>query len=185
MSDKEEKKRPAEPTADGAPAAEGKKGGLPIKMIGIMGAIMIAEAVGVFMFVSMTGKAPHAAEAKEVEGAGKPDLESSVEIQLLEDKFQNMQTGRVWVWDTAIVLKVREKNKEFVSKALEKSEAEIKEGVSLIFRKAPHTQLKEPGLETVNRQVLAYMNQLLGKDAEQRDRVERVLIPKCKGFPAD
>jgi hypothetical protein len=25
----------------------------------------------------------------------------------------------------------------------------------------------------------------LGKDGEGKDRLERVVIPKCKGFPAD
>ncbi len=184
MADKEEKKRSSEETPE-AGAAEGAKKGLSVKMIGIIAVMMVAEAGGVFAFVSMTGKAPQAAEAKHVDGEHETDREASVEVPLVDDKFQNMQTGRVWVWDTAIVLKVRERNKEFVEKELARRDAEIKEGISMIFRRAPHTQLKEPGLETINRQVAAYINQLLGKDAEERVRIDRVLIPKCKGFPAD
>jgi flagellar basal body-associated protein FliL len=167
------------------PAEPAKKGGLPIKMIGIIGAIMVAEAVGVFLFVSATSKAPQAAEAKAIDGHEKEDLEATVEVPLLDEKFQNMQTGRVWVWDTSIVLKVRARNQATVEKALETRKAEIQEGLAMIFRRAPHSQLKEPGLETINRQINGYVNQIMGKDPEGRDRVERVVIPRCKGFPTD
>ena len=68
---------------------------------------------------------------------------------------------------------------------LENKAAEIKEGVAMIFRRAQHSQLKEPGLETINRQISAYVNQAIGKDAEGHERVVRVVIPKCRGFPGD
>jgi flagellar basal body-associated protein FliL len=182
MADKEDSKKPE---AEASPAAPAKKGGLPIKMIGIVGAIMLAEAVGVFLFVSSTSKAPQPAEAKAVEGHEKEDLEATIEIPLLDEKFQNMQTGRVWIWDTSIVLKVRARNQEAVEKTLESRKAEIQEGLAMIFRRAPHSQLKEAGLETINRQITGYVHQILGKDGEGRDRVERVVIPRCKGFPTD
>jgi flagellar basal body-associated protein FliL len=147
--------------------------------------MMIAEAVGVYVFVGATGAHPQAAAAHTIQGADQADLDASVELPLLEEKFQNMQTGRAWIWDTEIVLKVRAKNQAFVTKELESRMAEVKEGVSLIFRRSPHSQLKEPGLETINRQLTAYLNQVLGKDPDGKDRLERVVIPKCKGFPAD
>jgi flagellar basal body-associated protein FliL len=179
MVDKEERKKPE---GDGAPGGAAKKG-LPLKLIGSVAVLMVVEAAGVFFFVSATGHPPQAAEAKQVDQG--EDLEASVEVPLLEDKFQNMQTGRVWVWDTSIFLKVRARNQETVKKELDRRKAEVAEGVAMIFRKAPHSQLKEPGLETINRQVTAYLNQVAGKDTEGRDRIERVVIPRCKGFPAD
>lgn len=170
------------PPADAAPAATAAKKS-PVKAIGIVAALMIVEGVAVFMFVGKTGPQPVA--AAEVKGEHDADEHASVEIPLIEDKFQNMQTGRVWVWDTEIVLKVKSKYEKAVSKLLESRAAEIKEGVSMIFRRAQHTHLKEPGLETINRQISAYINEVIGKDAEGKERVERVVIPKCKGFPAD
>jgi hypothetical protein len=125
------------------------------------------------------------AEAKSLEGHERQDLEATVEVPLLEEKFRNMQTGRVWIWDTAIVLKVKARNQEFVEKELEKRSAELHEGVAMIFRRAPHSQLKEPELATVNRQVTAYVNQIIGKDSEGRDRIERVVIPRCNPFPTE
>ena len=164
--------------ANGAPA----KGSSSVKIILAVVILMVVEAAGIYFFVGKTGPKP--AEAA-VEGKDETNHDSVVEVPLIEDKFQNMSTGRVWVWDAGVVLKVKKKNEEYVAEQLEARAAEIKEGISMIFRRAQHSQLKEPGLETVNRQLLTYVNKTLGTDAEGLNRVERVLIPKCKGFPAD
>lgn len=164
--------------ANGAPA----KGSSSVKIILAVVILMVVEAAGIYFFVGKTGPKPVEAA---VEGKDETNHDSVVEVPLIEDKFQNMQTGRVWVWDTEVVLKVRSKNEEYVTKQLEDRAAEVKEGISLIFRRAQHAQLKEPGLETINRQIASFTAQLLGKDGEGKDRLERVVIPKCKGFPAD
>lgn len=169
----------------GAEAATAPKKKSPVKAIAIVGVLMLLEAVGVFVVVGMTSKKPAEAEAKGLAGHAEADKEAQVEIPLIEDKFQNLSTGRVWVWDSSVVLKVKKKNEEFVTEQLEARAAEVREGISMIFRRAQHSQLKEPGLETVNRQLLAYVNKTLGADADGLNRVERILIPKCKGFPAD
>jgi hypothetical protein len=180
MSDKKSEAKSEAPPAAPAAGEPAKKS--PVKAIVIVAVLMLVEGVGVYMFVGKTGPQPAAAA---VEGKDDAHHDQSVELALIEDKFQNLQTGRVWVRDTEIVLKVRSKNEEYVTKQLEERAAEIKEGISQIFRRAQHSQLKEPGLETINRQVSTFINQTLGKDAEGKERVERVVIPKCKGFPAD
>jgi len=172
-------------TTEAKPTESPAKKGPPIKAIGLVAALMVAEAVGVVLFVGMTGAKPQAASAHELTGLDHADAEETVEIALIEDRFQNLQTGRVWIWDTEIVLKVKTRNEEYVNRMLEKRAAEIKEGVAMAFRRAPHAQLKEPGLETINHQLTAYLNQTLGKDPDGKERIERVVIPKCKGFPAD
>lgn len=174
MADKGGEAKPTE-----QPPAKKKS---PIVPIAIVAVLMIVEGVAVYMFVGKTGPQPAAAA---IEGKDDAHHESSVELPLIEDKFQNMQTGRVWIWDTEIMLKVTSKQEEYVTKQLEARAGEIKEGISQIFRRAQHSSLKEAGLETLNRQLTAFMNQTLGKDAEGHARIERVVIPKCKGFPAD
>lgn len=164
--------------------ASGKKKS-PIKLVAIVGAIMVIEAVGVFMVVGATGKKPADAHAEEIKGAEHADAEQSVEIPLVDDKFQSMQGSQIWIWDVNVVLKAKKKNEEMISKALDAQAAEIHEAVAMIFRRAQLLQLREPGLETINRQVSAYMSKLLGKDPEGKDRFERVVIPKCKGFAAN
>lgn len=180
MADSKQAKQP-EPEA---PAAAPVKKGLPIKAVAIVAAIMVGEGAAVFMVAKSTSPAPAAAETR-LEIKDQEDHEATLEIALVSEKFQNMQTGRVWIWDADIVLKVKAKNKAFVEKTLESKKSELIEGVSMIFRRAQHTQLKEPGLETINRQLTAYLTGLMGKDAEGHERIERVVIPKCRGFPAD
>ncbi len=173
--------KPSDNKSESAAAVPKKKS--PMKVVGIVGVLMAAEAVGVYFFVAKTG--PQAAAAAEIQGKDEENHEATMELALIEEKFQNLQTGRVWVWDAEIVLKVKAKNEPYVSKQLEERAGEIKEGISQIFRRAQHSQLKEPNLETINRQISVFINQTIGKDANAKDRIERIVIPKCKGFPAD
>jgi flagellar basal body-associated protein FliL len=153
-------------------------------MLGIVAGIMIAEAGLVFFIAKATGPKAAVAEVK-VEGHDEHDEHAPVEVPLIEEKFQNLQSGRAYIWDTSIVLKVRSKDEKLVTDELKKRAAEVKEGVALIFRRASHSQLTEPGLETLNRQLLSYMNSVIEPDAENKPRVLRVVMPKCKGFAAD
>ncbi|MFZ4574072.1 MAG: hypothetical protein ACOYN0_06720 [Phycisphaerales bacterium] len=185
MSDKPEKQAKPAPAenAEAASAPPAKKP--PVMAIGIVAGLMIAEAAVVYFVVGATGPKPAEATDVHLDEGGGHDTEASVEVPLIEEKFQNLQTGRVWLWDVEMFLKVKAKNEEFVTAQLETRQAEIKEEISMIFRRAQHSNLKEPGLETVKRQVSAYLAHALGKDAEGHERFERVVVPKCKGFPAD
>jgi flagellar basal body-associated protein FliL len=175
----EAKEKPEQPAKEAAPAA--KSGKAPVKMIGVVAALMMAEAAGVYALVGMSGSRAQTAAA-EIKGEDKAELSQPVEIELVDDKFQNMQSGRIWIWDTQIVLKVRKKNQPFIEEELEKRSAEIKEGVAQIMRRAQHSHLREPELTTLNRQLTAYLDKIFGPDADGNTRLERVLIPKCKGF---
>lgn len=156
----------------------------PIKLIGIVAGLMIAEGAAVFVVAGAGGGAQDA-HAEQVEHGATDDALRPVEIPLVEEKFQNMQTGRVWIWDIEIVLQVKGKNQEHVKGTLALREAEIKEGLAGIFRRAQHNHLKEPDLTTLNRQISRYINELIGPDHEGNPRVDRVFIPKCKGFQSE
>jgi flagellar basal body-associated protein FliL len=183
MADAKDKKPdPTPPAPEQAAPAPPKKGP---KMALVVAGVMVLEGVGVYMIAKMTS--PKAAEAAVdiAHGEGDDDSQATVEIPLIEERFQNMQTGQIWVWDTEIVLKVKKKNEETVRATLDSKAAEIKEGVSAIFRRAQLNQLKEPGLETLNRQLMTYVGGMVGKDPEGHDRIERILVPKCRGFAAN
>jgi flagellar basal body-associated protein FliL len=176
MAEKEKDKK----AETSAPEAGKKK--LPIKTVGIVAAIMILEGAGVFMFVSMSGKAPQTSEAGIHEGE-HGDLEESVEVPLVDDRFQNMQTGNVWIWKLEVYLKVKKKNEEAVNKVLEERSAEIKASLSQLMRRMQHTQLKEPDLRTLTRQLTALINEKFGYDKEI-PRVDEVIVANCEGFAA-
>jgi flagellar basal body-associated protein FliL len=167
---------------EAAPAAKPKPG---MKTMVIVAALMVVEGAAVFGVMSMLGHKPAEAEAKHIEGEAEADEEKLVEVPLTEDKFQNMQTGKVWMWDASIFFQVKKKHQDDVVSALGERAAEVKEGIARIFRRARHNELQEPGLETLNRQLTAFLNETLGPTAEGHPKVVRVLIPKCRGFKTD
>ena len=177
MADEETK---AEGTEEGEQPSKG--GGL--KMIIIVAVMMIVEGAGVFFLVSSMG-GPKSVEATELIGLEGTGEEAPVEIELISDRFQNMQTGRVWEWRVSVFLRVRQKNVDEITAIQERDKATIKEGVALIFRRAHDRHLREPGLETITRQLTVYLNEVFGLDADGLPRIDRVIIPECKGFPAD
>ena len=179
MADEETK---AEATEEGSD--ESKAGGGKLEVIIIVAVMMIAEGAGVFLLVSSMG-GPKMADATELEGLEGTGEEAPVELSLVEERFQNMQTGRVWEWRVQIFLRVRQKNVDEIAAIMERDPATIKEGVSLIFRRAQDRHLREPGLETITRQLTTYLNEIFGLDADGLPRIDRVIIPECKGFPAD
>lgn len=175
--------KPARPAAakEGEPAPKKK---LPIKVIGAVAVLMVLEGIGLFVVLGMTGPAKSEAHTAATELV-HDDGELTSELEIVSEKFQNLQTGRVWIWDVAIFVQAKNKNLESVEEALGRRNAEIKEGVSQIISRAQHAQLKEPERQTLNRQLTGYFQELFGTGADDKPLVERVLIPKCRGFPAD
>lgn len=160
-----------------------KKGGkLPLL---IVAGLMLAEAAAVYFVIAVLGVGPSPATASQLQGLEENDRESLTEVMLVTNRFQNMQSGRVWGWDVDVYLKVRNKNVEAVQQTMERNEAEILEGLALIFRRAQDRHLREPGLETLSRQLNAYVNELFGTDAEGLPLVDRVVLAKLKGVPED
>ncbi|MFN0011081.1 MAG: hypothetical protein ACKVS8_05480 [Phycisphaerales bacterium] len=178
--DKAEKPAAAAPAAEAVPAK--KKS--PIVMIGVVGVIMIVEAVAVFFVFSAMG--PKKASAEVAPAEMKHDEgEEIVELKVVDDKFQNLQQGKVWFWDTSVFVQVKQKNAEHVEGLLAKREAEVHEGLAQIMGRSQPAQLKEPDRQTLNRQFAGFLEKVLGKDAEGHGYVERVLIPRCRGIPGE
>lgn len=166
-----------------APAQEPKKGGM--MTIFLIAGIMAIEAVAVYMLVTFTmGSATTAAEMG-IEGRELDEAERPVEIPLIQDRFMNLTTGRVWGWNIEVVLQVRQKNEERVRAELERRQAEVRDGVAKLIRSAQDRHLKEPNLQTITRQLTAYLNEIFGADAAGTPRIERVLIPDLTGTPLD
>lgn len=155
----------------------------PLVLFGVVGVLMLLEAVGVYALVTLTS--PNSTSAMI-------DLENSVdeasrltEILLVEDRFINISTGRVWQWQATIYLKVASRNLERVQSDMEKRQAEIKQGVAEIIAAAQDRHLREPGRETVKRQLTAYVNEVFGNDGEGAPRVASVVISRWLPSPMD
>lgn len=181
----EKEKKPETPAPDEKAAETKPKKGLPVKTIGVVAALMIAEAAAVYVVFGMFG-GPKTSEAHAGHAELKHDEDNEVqEIELVEDKFQNLTTGRVWIWDVSLFVQVRKKNVERVERVLEQRGAEIKEGIGQIVSKAQHSHLKEPERQSLNRQFSVFLEKVVGTEEDGKALVERVLIPKCRGYPSD
>lgn len=179
MSDK-----PKAPEASAEPAAPAKKG-LPIKTIAVVAVLMVVEAAVVVFALGLIGPQASHAQTEQTEVV-HDDSDETMEVEVASDKFQNLSTGRVWIWDLSIFLQVKNKNAEAVKLVLEQRSAEIKEGLSQIISRAQHNQLKEPERQTLIRQINAFLEKIRGMtDSDGKPLVERVMIPKCRGFPSD
>lgn len=165
------------------PQEEVEKKKSPLMTIIIVAVVMVIEGVGVLGFVKFSGMGASSAEASDIVGEEVAEQEKTVELPLASGRFQNLASGQAWTWTIEAVLQVKKKNEEKVNAELERRGAEITEGVGLIIRRSAHAHLTEPGLETLNRQLTAYVEQVFGFDPEGEPLVERVLLPKCQGIP--
>lgn len=165
-------------------STEASKKGMPKKVLIIVAGVMVIEIgiVGAFLMLSGGGASEAAAE---IELDPENDPEALVEIPVITDRFQNMHTGRVWQWQCEIVIQVKRRDEENVTKALERRTAEVTAGIAQLIRKATHTQLREPELQSIKRKLNVYLTEVFGEDGEGESRVQNVLIPMLRGAPAD
>lgn len=164
---------------------EQKKGGFPLKTALLILALLLAEGGAVIGVLWLWG-GPGEVQGSAVKNA--PDQESQNELDellIVRDKFPNHATGRVWLWDVEVQVQVKKKHLSYVKQTLEDRKAEIKTGVSRIIRNAHQNHLQEPSLETLTRQLTKYLRGVFGEGAGAESRIEKVLLPKCVGFPAD
>lgn len=152
-------------------------------LIGVVGVLMLLEAVGVYAVVTMMG--PKSSEAQVDIDEIEDESARMVEVLLVEDRFINMQTGRVWQWAATVHLKLRQRNLEFVEGEMERRKAEISQGIAEIISSAKDRHLREPNRETVKRQFTAFVNEVFGEDAEGEPIVEDVVISRWLPSPLD
>lgn len=179
MADEDSKSKEQPASGD-----DGKKSGkIGLKTIILVAGLLGGEAAIVGVAMTMwAGPGEVQAEIVETDDA---EAEAVSELMIVSDRFPNHQSGKIWLWDTEIQIQVKKKNNEFVERILEERNAEIKTGVSALWRNAHHRHLTEPNLETMTRQLSEYLNNVFGEDANGESRVYKVLIPRCVGMPGD
>ncbi|MEN0021290.1 MAG: hypothetical protein AAF747_10445 [Planctomycetota bacterium] len=162
-------------------APKKKSGPSMMTLIVVLG-VMLVEGIAVVALMTVMRGGASAADAAVIEGEELASAESFVELELVSDRFQNLQTGKVWIWEADIRLRVREKNREFVETELANREGEVTEGIREIFARAQHLHLKEPGQATIKRQLTAFLHDIFGDHPDGEPRIDRVLLPTFKGL---
>ncbi len=189
MADDTEQKQDGDDSKPGG--IKGLLGKLPV----LIGGVMVLEAVVLFAgFKMLGGGADHAAAAEgvhvEYDDHGNPievahtdDHGQLVELNVLEFRTQNNQSGRSFHYDVEISVQVKSDVQEKVEERLANSSALIKDRMGKIIRSLDQTKLNgsaEPGLETLRRQVRYQLDLIVGEGL-----IEEVLVPRCIPYRAD
>jgi flagellar basal body-associated protein FliL len=180
MADKKDAK-PAEKPAEGAEPAKKK---LPIKTIGIVAAVMVIEAVGVFVvFKAISPKVSNAHAAAELHNN---DGDALKEVKVADDKYQNMRSGENWMWQITVIVQVKKRHAAKVEEVLKSREAEVREGLRKIVSGSDSAVLREAESKGLQRLFTEYLNKVVPPDEKTNEPlIEKVLIPKCIGQSAD
>ena len=206
MAEKAEAKPAAAPAADKGHGKEAKDapkegtakgGGFLSKTPIILGGVMLIEAVvliGGFKFIGGGPKTAAAVELADTTAAtgekdkdGKPigpvDPKAIVEIQLVDFRAPNKQSGRTFLYDVAIFVTTKTVTQDKVKDLISSKDALIKDRVRTIIAEIDPEKLgggSEPGLETLRRQVKYQLDQILGDGL-----IDEVLVPRCIPFRTD
>jgi flagellar basal body-associated protein FliL len=204
MAEKPEKKADGAPAADkkgaakpeAAPAAaapaHAKGGGMLTKTPVLLGGVMVLEAVVLFAgFKFLVGGAKNANAAdlttpdksKVDPAAGPTDATATAEIQLLDARFPNKQSGRTFLYDIQIYLSCKKEVADKIKPIIADHEALIQDRVRTIIAQSDPDKLgggSEPGLETLRRQVKYQLDEIVGDGL-----IDDVLIPRCIPFRTD
>jgi flagellar basal body-associated protein FliL len=126
------------------------------------------------------------------EGESKPAHKGkTVEVDVLfpdpkvpgSFKAPNKMTGRTYLYDVKIKAIVKTEFEERVKDSLSSNEGLIKDRIRTIIAQSDPEKLggaKEPGLETLRRQVKHQLDDIVGEGM-----IDEVIVPSCIGFRAD
>ncbi len=163
---------------------EAKKGGLPIKLVIIIAAAMLIEALAIGAVFFMAG-GPAPVEATELEDDLMSDAMKEVEIPVVADKFMNTRRGIPYTYDVEVVIKVQNRYNEDITLRVEELQNTLRDDVARNFRQAEPAHLMEADLLTIKRQLKDALNERFGMDDEGEYYVLEVLVPKFQQYRSD
>lgn len=178
----------AEKGHESPPAATAKK--RPNKTLLLVVGVAVIEAITLWVVFSMLSPTPTPAGAGAVAaetdahgdgtthviaGADPTKNVDALEIALLAKvRAPNDRSGRLFMYDFDLKIKVQSKNGEKVNKIVEMRAGEISDKIAQIVRAAEPAVLSEPDLKTLRMQI----HRVLGDIAGDHELVLEVLIPR-------
>lgn len=166
---------------DGAEAPAGKSGRKTILWVAIAMIVEGAAIGGVAWFTR-----PADVSAEEFAVSQQQELDRIIELPLLEERLANSKQGVTYIYDTKIIVRVRNRYREYVEAYLTDNTGQITAAISAIWRTAEPRYFDEPHLNTLTRQTEAALRPLLGEDEQtQESRLDSVIITKMIGYRGD
>ncbi|WP_432799466.1 hypothetical protein [Poriferisphaera sp. WC338] len=164
--------------------AEAPKKKMPIKTFIAVFAVLLIEAVAITAVFMLSGSPdPVTADSAAIDEAANG--EKSMEMLLVQDKFQNTRTGRAYLYDAAINIVIKNKNEGAVTEIIDANKARIEADISNIYRKAEPAHLMEFELSTLKRQIMSVLTNRFGMDPEDNEPYIHEIVMRQKRYRAD
>ncbi len=147
-----------------------------MKPLIVVGALMLAEGAGIFGVMKFFGSPPESSIAAQDDAALQDslNLDKEVEIDLCELEAFNRKEGRLYVYSIKLSALVDAQNVGKLNRFVKARAASINDRVQVVIRSADPQQLNDPSLETIKRQILFELNNLLGGE----DLIHDILVAK-------
>jgi flagellar basal body-associated protein FliL len=123
----------------------------------------------------------HGEPAGDGHGDAAVHTTGDAEVELAEIQAPNLKSGRTYVYDLAMVARVRSSNVARFKTLKQQKENEIKARLTEIIRCASPEHLKEDRLQTIRRQALHVLSEVLG----EAGLVEDIMITRWMVFLAE
>ena len=164
------KEKPKEEVTETPPKPKSR-----LKPLMLVGGLMLVEGVGIFVVMTLIHPAPESAIAADEADADDPfNLEGQVEIVICDVTAFNKKEGSLYVYSIELSALVAAENVESVQRFVEARELSIKDRLQTVVRAADPKDLDDPSLETLKRQLLFELNNLLGG----KELISEILISR-------
>lgn len=113
----------------------------------------------------------------------KTNPKKSVEVQVIDFRAPNKQSGRTFLYDVTIFAVTKGEYQERVETTIKERGALIKDRIRTIIAQSDPEKLgggSEPGLETLRRQVKYQLDEIVGLGL-----IEEILVPRCIPIRSD
>ena len=146
-----------------------------LKPLILVAGLMLVEGVGIYVLMTLIHPAPESALA---DGEGDTDdpfnLDGKTEIVICDVTAFNKKEGSLYVYSIELSALVAAEDTETVQRFVEARELSIKDRLQAVIRAADPKDLNDPSLETLKRQLLFELNNLLGG----KELISEILISR-------
>jgi hypothetical protein len=148
----------------------------------VVGGLMLAEGIGVFILAKSLSPAPASAIAAGL-GAGKSgssggsvpfSSDSLAEVELADCRPINKMSGRFLTFQVRVAALVDASDAELLTALARQKRARIEDAINTVVRSAEPSQLNEPTLDTLERRIKMEMDKIFGDDK----LIKAILIPQ-------
>lgn len=206
----EQNQASAQEQSDGDEVKTGGRKKGKIFLIGLIGGVMLIEGVAIFAVTRFMGGPAKVeasvpgleaddegggetaegegekgegekAEGKEGEGGAPKRVPKEKEIVVASFRAMNDRSGHNIIYDIKVYAQVAGKSADKIQRLFETRKASIEDRMAKVIRAADPQYFKEPGLETLRRQLKHEVDAAIG-DA---NAVQEILIPSLMWYSAD